>query len=82
VLLIFTKPPALVSPAGGKPPMPVKNIAKAGNPLWLAAVEVRNKTSVESGDTPLQVATFVPQTAVYVVPVRELPVVVAKFTLL
>jgi len=81
-LLISTEPPEFVSPAGGAPPAPVKNNANAGNPDWLVAVEVRNRTAVESGVTPLQLGTSVPHTRVYVAPVREPPVVVVMLTLL
>jgi hypothetical protein len=81
-LLIFTDPPEFVRPAGGTPPTPVKNNANAGNPDWLATVEVRNRTAVESGATPVQLGTSFPHTLVYVAPVRELPVVVVMLTLL
>jgi hypothetical protein len=64
LLLTSMTPPPSVNPAGGVPPAPVKNIARAGSPAWLLALDVRKSTSLESGATPAQEPTFVPQTSV------------------
>jgi hypothetical protein len=81
-LLTSSVPPASVSPAGGIAPTPVKKKAIAANPPWLAALEVRKSTSVESGFTPVQVATSCPQANKKVSADRPPPAVVVMSMLL
>jgi hypothetical protein len=62
-LLLLTSmiPPESVNPWGGKPLIPVKKNARAGAPDWFATFDVRKRTSVELGLTPVQLTTLCPQ---------------------
>ena len=79
---IVMVPPAPVSPAGGTLPDGAKANARAGNPVWFEELDVRKRTFVESGASPVQLGTSRPQTNWYVAPDRLLPLVVVMFTLL
>ena len=62
LLLRSMIPPESVNPRGGKPFIPVKNKARAGAPAWFATFDVRKRTSVELGLTPVQLTTLCPHT--------------------
>ena len=61
-LLISTVVDESESPEGGIGPPAVKNKARAGAPVWSTAFVVSNRTSVESGTTPVHDGTSVPHT--------------------